>query len=133
MLTLVRMVVTGIAWLATYFFVFWLPFSVLMPSGDRPQWIPNLGSLLCAMLVARYVWRHSASVSGSLATCVGMGALVVGAVGFVGGFFGPMVFAPDANQGPLLGLFITGPLGFLLGAVGGAIYWFARGRQGHSS
>ena len=38
------------------------------------------------------------------------GALVVGGIGFVGGFFGPMIFAPEANQGPLLGLFITGPL-----------------------
>ncbi len=42
-------------------------------------------------------------------------ALLLGAIGFAGGFFGPIVFAPDANQGPLLGIFITGPLGFLLG------------------
>ena len=35
---------------------------------------------------------------------------------------GPMVFAPDANQGPLLGIFITGPLGTLLGAIGGFVY-----------
>ena len=54
------------------------------------------------------------------------GALVVGGVGFVGGFFGPMIFAPDANQGPLLGLFITGPLGFLLGGAGGFAYSLVR-------
>jgi len=42
-------------------------------------------------------------------------ALLVGGIGFAAGLFGPMVFAPGANQGPLLGIFITGPLGFLVG------------------
>jgi hypothetical protein len=46
-------------------------------------------------------------------------ALLVGGIGFAAGFFGPMVFAPDANQGPLLGIFITGPLGFLGGLTWG--------------
>jgi hypothetical protein len=36
---------------------------------------------------------------------------------------------PGANQGPLLGIFITGPLGLMLGGAGGAIHWFARGRH----
>ena len=38
-------------------------------------------------------------------------------------FLGPMVFAPDANQGPLLGLFITGPAGAVIGAVMGFVIW----------
>jgi hypothetical protein len=50
------------------------------------------------------------------------GALIVGGIGFCAGFFGPLVFAPEANQGPLLGIFITGPLGALLGAIGGVVY-----------
>jgi hypothetical protein len=54
------------------------------------------------------------------------GALVVGAVGFAGGFFGPMLLTPGANQGPLLGLLITGPLGAIVGAIGGFIYWLLR-------
>ena len=48
-------------------------------------------------------------------------AFGVGAVGFSLGFFGPMLFAPGANQGPLLGIFITGPLGFASGLVWGLI------------
>jgi len=48
-------------------------------------------------------------------------AFGVGAIGFALGFFGPMVFAPGANQGPMLGIFITGPLGFLCGLVWGLI------------
>ena len=47
--------------------------------------------------------------------------IVLGAVGFVCGFVGPMVFSPDANQGPMLGLFVTGPGGALLGAILGLI------------
>jgi hypothetical protein len=46
-------------------------------------------------------------------------ALLVGGIGFAAGFFGPMIFAPGANQGPLLGIFITGPLGFLGGLTWG--------------
>lgn len=42
---------------------------------------------------------------------------VLGIVGFLCGFIGPMILAPDANQGPMLGIFITGPTGALLGAV----------------
>ncbi|ESY71163.1 hypothetical protein X742_01675 [Mesorhizobium sp. LNHC232B00] len=33
------------------------------------------------------------------------------------GFVGPIIFTPDANQGPLLGIFITGPLGLVVGLV----------------
>ncbi len=46
-------------------------------------------------------------------------AIMVGGVTFAAGFFGPIILAPDANQGPLLGIFITGPLGFTLGLAWG--------------
>lgn len=47
--------------------------------------------------------------------------LILGGIGFAAGFFGPMVFAPGANQGPLLGIFITGPGGFVLGLAYGIL------------
>lgn len=47
--------------------------------------------------------------------------LAVGGVGFLAGFFGPIIFVPEANQGPLLGIFITGPGGAALGLVLGVI------------
>jgi len=51
-----------------------------------------------------------------------LGAFMLGVTGFVIGFFGPMQFHPGANQGPMLGLFFTGPGGALLGAlIGGAL------------
>ena len=42
-------------------------------------------------------------------------------LGFVAGFVGPIIFTPQANQGPLLGIFITGPLGFVVGGLIGAV------------
>ena len=42
-------------------------------------------------------------------------AFVVGGIGFIAGFFGPILLTPEANQGLLLGIFITGPLGFVFG------------------
>lgn len=46
-------------------------------------------------------------------------ALIIGGIGFAAGFVGPMIFIPGANQGPMLGIFITGPLGFVVGLVFG--------------
>jgi uncharacterized membrane protein YeaQ/YmgE (transglycosylase-associated protein family) len=54
-----------------------------------------------------------------------LGAAGLGIIGFTFGFFGPMIFTPDANQGPLLGIFITGPLGAVAGGlIGAAVGWY---------
>jgi hypothetical protein len=47
-------------------------------------------------------------------------AAIVGVITFLLGFVGPIIFS-TSNLGPLLGIFITGPLGFLLGGVIG--FW----------
>ncbi|MDH4109817.1 MAG: hypothetical protein OEY13_11885 [Gammaproteobacteria bacterium] len=50
--------------------------------------------------------------------------LGLGAVGFVAGLLGPVLLNPEANLGPLLGIFITGPGGAILGAILGlAVRW----------
>jgi hypothetical protein len=48
--------------------------------------------------------------------------VVTGAVAFALGFFGPLVFFSSSNQGPLLGIFITGPAGFVLGSIAGFVW-----------
>jgi len=58
-------------------------------------------------------------------------ALLLGGIGFAAGFFGPMILKPSANQGPLLGIFITGPMGFVLGLAYGVMR--ERRRSGSSS
>lgn len=47
------------------------------------------------------------------------GGCLLGLIGFCAGFFGPMIFMPDANQGPMFGIFISGPGGFVLGLLAG--------------
>jgi hypothetical protein len=47
-------------------------------------------------------------------------AFALGGLGFAAGFFEPMVLDPSSGSGPLLGLFITGPGGFVLGLLVGA-------------
>ena len=51
-------------------------------------------------------------------------ALLLGGTGLAAGFFGPLTFVPDANQGPLLGLIVTGPAGFVLGIIIGVLFRF---------
>ncbi|HEU4334619.1 MAG TPA: hypothetical protein VFT32_09015 [Candidatus Eisenbacteria bacterium] len=58
-----------------------------------------------------------------------IGGVVLGGIAFAAGFIGPIVFAPDANQGPLLGIFITGPFGFAGGSALGALYGHLRSRR----
>jgi uncharacterized membrane protein YeaQ/YmgE (transglycosylase-associated protein family) len=51
-----------------------------------------------------------------------LGGVMLGATGFLVGFFGPIHFQPWANQGPMLGIFVTGPGGVLLGGlIGGGL------------
>lgn len=57
-----------------------------------------------------------------------LGGLILGGIGFVGGFFGPMIFMPNSNLGPLMA-FGTGPVGFVAGAVLGAIVGIDRTQQ----
>jgi hypothetical protein len=59
-------------------------------------------------IAQRVVWI--AAFAGALA-----------AAGFIAGFIGPIVHHPASNQGPLLGIFITGPLGLVIGALLGII------------
>jgi hypothetical protein len=129
--TLVRIVLTIVAFLGTQFFAFWIS-AAFMPRNAAMLVLPSLIALGLAFAAARFVWirtatpsttQHGAPRPGGLLSSVATGAIVLGTIAFCAGFFGPMVFAPGANQGPLLGLFITGPLGFLAGGIGGGIYW----------
>jgi len=46
--------------------------------------------------------------------------MVIGVASFVAGFAGPL-FLSNSGLGPLLGIFVTGPLGFLVGGLVGAL------------
>ena len=61
------------------------------------------------------------------------GALLLGAVGLIVGFFGPLLVGvlvgSQANLGPLWGIFVLGPVGVLLGAVTGLFLGLKKARN----
>jgi hypothetical protein len=63
---------------------------------------------------------QAAQNTKSPATYVVRWALGVGFVSFLAGFIGPMIFSPS-NLGPILGIFVTGPVGTLVGALIGVV------------
>jgi len=58
----------------------------------------------------------------SLLASVAKWAMIIGSIAFVGGFVGS-IFLSSSNLGPLLGIFVTGPVGVLAGALWGAVHW----------
>jgi hypothetical protein len=126
LITAVRALMAFIVFVAAHGFIMLVPLNLI--GAHAISVLPLLVSLLCAGLLARATRRWSATApDGTLASML-YGALLLGGTGSVLGFFGPMIFAPEANQGPLLGIFITGPLGFVLGGAAGLVRSVVRSR-----
>jgi hypothetical protein len=124
MSVLIRSVVALLVFLTVFFF------SVLFMSigiaADDAIWLPHAVALVLASLSAFWIWRTMRDSSGGILTTAIQWAAIVGVVGFCLGFFGPMILAPQSNQGPLLGILITGPFGFIAGGLCGLVYALLR-------
>lgn len=120
-----RIILTFLSVVASYSFIILVPFS-LIPGARNIQTIPVIVSLLTAVIIGLFVWKQTGIVSSGLLKCIILGGIIIGSIGFILGFFGPIIFSTSANQGPLLGIFFTGPIGFLIGLVGGGIYWLIK-------
>ncbi len=119
----IRIILTFFAFFASWLFIYWVPFSLLLPTGANiPGLISTIVSIVFATGIGIFVWKKTGSISNSLSTHILMGGIIVGAIGFILGFIGPLIFS-KSGTGPLLGIFITGPGGFILGLIGGGIYW----------
>ena len=109
---LFRLLITFVSGVSALYFVFWVGGAILL-ALHLPLWLSTVMSLAAAAAVSRYVWIHTATFEAEPISSIVLGAFGTGGIGFAGGFFGPIIFMPGANQGPLLGIFITGPLGGL--------------------
>lgn len=81
-----------------------------------------IGSMTAAIMcwwVALFYQREQSRKKMSLAF---RGGVIVGGISFLAGALGPIILTPQANQGPLVGIFITGPIGFVAGIIAGYIY-----------
>lgn len=79
-------------------------------------------SFTCAAMAAWFTWKLVSAKRTNRFVAIISGALILGGLFFTVGFLGPMVFAKDTNQGPLIGIFIAAPLGVIMGAIGGYMY-----------
>src|SRR3954447_22854062 len=85
---------------------FWVPIA---------GWLVTMG-LLCWWTALAHQPTTQARIGASWRA-----GWVLGGAGLALGFFGPLVVTPKANLGPLLGILITGPGAFVLGALGAAL------------
>jgi hypothetical protein len=98
-LTLRNLAQTG-----TKAWIFWAPITLFMFTT----------SALCLWFAVRANHAESrAAISGTWRA-----GWVVGGACLAVGFVGPLIVWPKANLGPLLGILLTGPAGFVLGALG---------------
>ena len=87
--------------------IFWVPIAL---------WLLTMGLLCWWSVLAGQETRARARIAASWR----MG-WILGGIGLTLGFVGPLVVTPSANLGPLLGILISGPGGFVLGALGAAV------------
>lgn len=111
----------GAAWLV-YLFVYWIVFAFYPAFSLATE---KIVALACGACAGGMVWFATHADAQRNLTLMFVNAVVGGGIAFALGFFGPMIFAPGANQGPLLG-FVTGPVGFLVGAVVGFVRTMTR-------
>jgi len=88
--------------------IFWVPITSWLITMGLLCWWAALGAKPTTRARIRASWR-----TGRL----------LGAAGLAVGFFGPLLITPKANLGPLLGMLVTSPAGFVLGALGAAVVW----------
>ena len=95
-------------------FMFWVPITL---------WLLTM-SVLCLW---SSMFGDQAASRASIGASWRMGWMV-GGVGLAIGFVGPLVIYPKSNLAPLLGILVTGPVGFVVGALGAGVSRAAKGR-----
>jgi hypothetical protein len=128
MKTALRVLLVVVGFISFYYFTYWVPLS-LIPGVHKTGILATTLSLVVAGAVAVFLWKKTDSLSNGLASSILLGGIIIGGISFVAGFFGPVIFSWGGNQGPLLGILYTGPIGFVVGLVAGALYWLIRRKK----
>src|SRR6185369_8453132 len=105
------------------FYIFFQVFSPLFFPFAFNQPMTLIVSILIALIICFCIWMVLVHFSGRTISKILKIGLITGGISFVLGYVGPILLFPGTNQGPLLGIFITGPLGFIGGLIAGVISW----------
>jgi hypothetical protein len=87
--------------------IFWVPIA---------SWLLTMGLLCWGSALAGPQGDSRARIRASWRA-----GRLVGGVGLALGFVGPLLLTPKASLGPLFGILLTGPIGFVVGALIGAV------------
>ena len=119
--TVLRVFVNLLIFGTGFFCVYLVSVTALSSTGE---WVVYLLSFLLASVIVYFTWKGTSGMkSGMVLLSYPLrGALLLGGISFVGGFFGPLIFNPSATLGPLVGILIIGLAGFFLGLIAGTIY-----------
>lgn len=115
---ILKSIVSLLMFLIVLFFVS----TILTITTSIAAWLSIAVSIACAAFAAWFAWKLASGEKTRTVVAVICGALILGGLCFTVGFLGPMVFAKDTSQGPMIGIFIAAPLGVIMGAIGGYLY-----------
>ncbi|MBS0484556.1 MAG: multidrug ABC transporter permease [Proteobacteria bacterium] len=118
MIQILKIIVSALMFLTVLFFIK----TILTITTAFSAWLGTAFSFACAVPAAWFTWQLVSGKKTNTLLAVISGALILGGLFFTLGFLGPMVFAKDTNQGPLIGIFIAAPLGVIAGAIAGYVY-----------
>ncbi|PTN11869.1 multidrug ABC transporter permease [Nitrosomonas aestuarii] len=96
--------------------------TILLITTELTGLISVALSLVCAACVGWYSWQSFSSKKMSVSASVLNGALILGGLGFIFGFFGPMLLVQDTQQAIFFGIIVACPIGLILGAIGGYVF-----------
>jgi len=91
-------------------------------SAEKDKSIRYVLSISTVIIVAFVVWKLTANLAAERWSRVKKGGVIGAVVGILIGVAGPLLLQPSANLGPLLGIFFTIPIGFIVGLVFGSFY-----------
>jgi hypothetical protein len=123
---IVQTTLSALVILIAYLIVYWNVFQNMHNTNNGAAMVY---SLLTSLVVATLLWKILAVFLTLSLLILLQGEWSWDCSVFSLGFFGPLLLSPSSNQGPLLAIFLTGPLGVVGGFFVGGYYWKRRGNR----
>ncbi len=79
--------------------------------------LPTVVALIAGIIIGAVMVYGSGGRKGSDFEPILFWGVAIGGICFIAGFIGPLYIGPESPQGPLFGIFMSGPGGALLGCT----------------